>query len=223
MWEYSKSKMIYCAEDKIPITLLWPSRKIYEDIPSFLPKGDYVFYTDNLSFDDKYNPIIVKKSLNIGKNISNKKDFLDVLIFTRNLNLNEEYRDLILQLDDCSFWKAVKILCVTTISKTDLLVKKPLESYALYEHIFKGYSRTFEIFYNMKESHNQAISSLITMFCACLLSEEELVQKYKIWFSSVTRENKKYFSHFQRCLLSYLQSNRREIDFLTFLEEIFPY
>lgn len=215
--------MIYCSKDRTPITLMWPDRRIYEEIPTFLPTGKYVFYTDSLNFDPSYKPIVVKKLTNMGKDISTKEGFLDVLIFTRNLTLSSEYKEMLLSLDDNSFWKFSKILCVATVPKTELTTKKPSEAYQLFEHIFKGYGRTFEVYRRMKVSHRSAISSLTSMFCSCLLTDEELKAKYTTWFLSVTRENRKYFTHFQKCLLNYLQSKRREVDFLSFLVEIFPY
>jgi len=216
--------MIFFSDKKFPISILWPDRTIYEEIPAFLPTGKYVFYTDTFDFDETYSPIIVRKSSGYGKDLSKKEDFLEVFVSIKeNVFLTDEQKESLLKKEDKEFWKLIKLLTVTPLTKKFYKNREYISSYALFEHIFKGYGKTYKIYREMGVPHEVAMSSLISMFTSCLMEDKNLDVKYNPWFSNLVKSQRKYFTNFQMALLSYARSDRREIDFFTFLLEIYPY
>jgi len=208
------------ASSREHIGLLFPEHRVYEDdIPEFLPDGKFVLYGEkNLTPEDS-NIVFISKTE--GVDISEKKGFIQALNSLRFMPVEEEILEKLVRLDVQQFWKIVKMILVCEISKKTYEDVVGVGSYALFEHLHKGYQKTFFIYKKTKQNHRVLMSSLLSMYQNCSLEDSEIEQKnFKPWFTSVVKENRRYYNRFLSNSFKYAMSPQREVDFLTFLVDM---
>ncbi len=212
---------MFSSETKHSINLLWPDRVILEDpIPEFLPEGRYIFYSDSTNFSRDQDYIIVKKTTEIGVNLSSKDQFFEVLLSIRKIKISDKKKEQVLGLRDSEFWRVMKIMSVT--KKVPELRKEGIPIYQFYEQLHKGLHITFPLYVQSGEHHMSILTSLVTFFGACSLSRDELEKQYSTWFSSTVLNNRIYLPLFRKNMIRFLLSEQKEADFLLFLLDMRP-
>ena len=206
-------------EHKGLISVIWPDAQVYEDtLPFFLPEGRIIFYSDCLLKIEDSRIITVRKELG-NVELSTKSGFIEALKYVVG-DLAPWEEKILLDLDTEEFWVYAKSRLVVPLHKNDFENTFNSSVVKLFSSLFTGFSYSFPIYSLIRVSYKSIMLSLITMMATTINPPEN---KFSNWYIGVLKNNSRYLEHFKKCVLNYLESKQKEQDFLSFLQEVYPY
>lgn len=205
-------------EHKGIISIIWPDAIVFEDnLPFFLPDSRIIFYSNK--------PLTVQDSriIHVTKNpridISSREGFLEAVKYVLG-GISDWEEKAFMETDPEEFWVLAKSRLVVQLHKNDFSSSQNSSVVKLFEMLFEGFRYTFPIYVNLKVSHTIVVLSLMTMMATSIKPEPN---KYSSWYYGILNRNLKHIEHFKKCILTYVESNQSEHDFLSFLHEVYPY
>ncbi len=150
-----------------------------------------------------------------GVKVDTKEGFLTLL--SERWALDDKLRGTLLSIEEPEFWEVAKYFWLMGTLPTGEMESPTGSVFKMFRTLFRDYGETYCTYKCLGKSYKAVFSGLISMM---LRTQQELVtQEASDTYKKVQQENRLYYSWFRRCVVEYMSSERRELDFLSFLWE----
>lgn len=199
------------------VNVLWPDLKVYDGMVSpFITSRTFIFIEHKkVKFPENYNVIRLTKGSTV--NIDDRVTFMALMCLTRGFCLSEKDREILMSLDDDAFWIRAKILLVVK----NLKVLTAISDYSIFDlfcELFSSFKVKYAIYRKLTLPHQVIFSSLLTMMIRTIDVDSEV--GISAGYKRVLLKNKPYIGKFKKAVVSYIDSDKTEMDFIQFLNEL---
>lgn len=200
------------ADDYNLVSFLWPDYKwvFYPYSPFIQEKKLIVVCNNDLDlYPDKTCIYLTKHS---GVKVDSKAGMVETL--GQRWALDEKLKDTLLSMEEGEFWPAVKYFWLMGTLPSGTLTSEGSSSiFYLFKSLFQSFPESYRLYRTMGRPYQVVFSSLLSMM---LKTKAEFVDGSD-YYRKVLRENRTYYAHFRKCVVEYIESELKEVDFISFL------